>query len=722
MRNPEAGDRAIQRRYSARALLFALTLFLSAAMLFVVQLMLGKMVLPIFGGVPAVWNTCMVFFQAALLAGYAYAHASVTCLGARRQAVLHVAVLCAPLLILPISINPEWAPAGDANPVAPLLGLLFVSVGLPFFVIATSAPLLQRWFAEGAGGSTDPYPLYASSNAGSMLGLLAYPVFIEPYLVLRVQSLWWTAGYGLFVLLSIGCAATFWLLPHSSVPKRSSKTRHRNEPAPMQAPDRGTRRRWLAYSFVPSSLLLGVTTYLTSEMAPIPLLWVIPLTLYLLSFILVFGGSSPRMHRLMVWALGPWLLLETVLLLSEPTEMSVPFLVLLLTFFVVAMVCHGELGRSRPRAQYLTEFYLWISAGGVLGGLFNALVAPFVFSSVIEYPLVLVFAALLMPALFVAPRSTALAWLNRLTPLVLATCMGVILLRHGYLSEIRQGLVHRQRSFFSVLKVIRGPQGITQTLVHGSTRHGTQIRTADPRQRRLPLLYYFPTGPIGQVFQEFRGANAKRQVAIVGLGIGALAGYGEAGHEFAFFEIDPAIEEIARNPDYFTCLTDAEARGVKLRVELGDARISLRREPAGQFGLMVLDAFSGDAVPTHLLTEEAVRLYLSKLTADGLLAFHVTSSYLDLKPVLAAQAQAAGLLALVQDDAELSEEETRRGKAPSTWIIMARQDKDFGGLSRNSRWRSLAPKPEFPLWTDDYSNIFQVLIWRGAQPIPSRSP
>jgi hypothetical protein len=691
---------------SWRSLPFGLTLFVSAALLFVVQPMLGKMILPIFGGVPAVWNTCMVFFQAALLAGYAYAHAGTTWLGSPRQAAFHVGVLCLPFLALPIAIRPDWAPAPDDNPIVPLLGLLTVSVGLPFFVIATSAPLLQKWFAHAAPGSRDPYVLYAASNAGSMLGLLAYPVLIEPYSSLRTQSRIWAAAYALLVLMTLGCAVMLWrsrpIGPLFEV--RAKPT----------APTPWTRCRWLAYSFVPSSLLLGVTTYLSTDVAPVPLLWVIPLAIYLLSFILVFGGLATRLRRWMIWAMPPALLVQAGVLVSETTSMALIFSVLLFTFFIVAMVCHGELARTRPPARFLTQFYLWISAGGVLGGLFNALVAPFVFSSVVEYPLVLVLAAALMPGPFGALAGTPFRWLNRLLPLGLAAGMGAILLSHEERSQAAHPVLHRERSFFSVLKVLRGSQGLTHTLVHGNIRHGAQVQSTDARQRRLPLLYYFPTGPIGHVFEEFRGPKAKRNVAVVGLGVGTLASYAERDQEFAFFEIDPAVDQIARDPKYFTFLADAQARGATIRVELGDARISLGREPDHHYGMLVLDAFSGDAIPTHLLTRQAIDLFLSKLTDDGILAFHITNTYLDLKPVLAAQAQAAGLVALANEDSDLSEEEIRRGKAGSTWVLMARRKEHLGSLPSHPDWWPLLSQPAFSPWTDDYSNIFQVFSWSGA--------
>jgi hypothetical protein len=452
--------------------------------------------------------------------------------------------------------------------------------------------------------------------------------------------------------------------------------------------------------------MLGVTTYLTTEIAPVPLLWVLPLALYLLSFIVVFGRPPAWIHRGMVLAL-PVVLVGQALLMAwgeSPMRLAVP--AHLVTFFVAAMVCHGELARARPAARFLTEFYLWVALGGVLGGLFNALLAPLVFRSLAEYPLALVAAALLMPAPASAGARGRL--LRRVVPVAVAVVVGGIFAWHW--ARGVTGLLHAERSFFGVLRVLRGSQGRTHTFTHGSVRHGVQIVSTDPRPRRRPLLYYFPTGPIGQVFAARRGRG--EPVAVVGLGVGSVASYGEAGQEFTFFEIDPAVERVARDPAYFTFLRDAQARGVGVRVVLGDARLSLRRQPPRHYGLIVLDAFSGDAVPTHLLTREALWEYLDRLAAGGVLAFHITNDYMDLRPVLAGQARDAGLVALVQDDGELSEEEVRLGKASSTWVVMARRREDLGALAGDSRWQPLARQPGAAAWTDDYANVLQVLRWK----------
>jgi hypothetical protein len=709
-------EHATTPRSTSHLILFTATLFLGSTLLFLVEPMVGKMILPRFGGVPAVWNTCMVFFQAALLAGYAYSHAATTWLGRRRQGALHLALLMLPFVVLPVALPPEWSPPGDANPIGPLLGVLFVAVGLPFFVVATSAPLLQKWFADSdPTRSRNPYVLYAASNAGSMLALLAYPALIEPVLTLRTQSLLWAGGYLFFVILMAACAVILW---RSAVPasKETSATEQgrtppRRVPAPLWARVR-TRLHWVALAFVPSSLMLGVTTYFSTDIAPVPLLWVVPLALYLLSFMIAFSRSAPPLYRLWVFMLPPLLILLAIVMVSDPLPMSVLIPLHLATFFVAALVCHAELARCRPAAELLTEFFLWLSVGGVLGGCFNALVAPLVFSSILEYRLALLFAALLLPPLLSGTPAPQARWLNRLAPAGLAAVVAAIFAWPTWSRDVDRGLVHRERSFFGVLRVLRGTDGRTNTFVHGNVRHGIQLRSADPRQRRLPMVYYFPTGPAGQVFQEFHGPRAKGKVGLIGLGIGSLASYAEAGQEFTFFEIDPAVERLARDIDSFTYLVDAEARGARVRVVLGDARLTLRREPEASFDMIVLDAFSGDAIPTHLLTREAMQVYLNKLNERGILLLHITNDYLDLRPVLADQATAAGLFALVQEDSRLSSEELRRGKVPSTWAVMARRKEDLGKLTEDTRWQRLSRRDGSSAWTDDFSNILQVFRWK----------
>jgi hypothetical protein len=715
--------------------LFAVTLFTSAALLFFVQPMIGKMLLPHVGGAPAVWNTCMLFFQAALLAGYAYAHATTAWLGVRKQAALHLSVLALPLLALPLAVPAGWSPGVDENPVPRLLALLLVSVGLPFFAVSTSAPLLQRWFANtGHARARDPYFLYAASNAGSLLALLAYPFVLEPLLPLRQQAFGWAVAYGLLLLFTLTCAVVVWR--HAGTAP-TAKAKLEDRASGTESPPWPSRLRWVALAFVPASLLLGVTTHLTTDVTPVPLLWVLPLAVYLLSFILAFGPLSANGFRAFRLLLPPVALLQAYFLVVKPgASLGLLLGVNLATLFVVSTVCHGELARTRPAARMLTEFYLWVSVGGVLGGVFNALVAPLVFSWLVEYPLVLVLACLLMPAGGAPPSgpTRVLDWVLPATlglvaagtlfltapkdvtipfavlvllglalatrPLRLGLGLAVLLLVGFGYTQRQVSRVFRERNFYGVLWV--WDDGNKYFLMHGSTIHGAQRRSEDPRVRDLPLLYYHPSGPAGQVFEAFFRTRPKRRVGVVGLGAGTLASYGEAGQEFTFYELDPGVIRLASASPYFTYLRDSAAR---IRIVPGDARLSLAREPDAAHDLLVIDAFSGDSIPSHLLTKEAVRLYLEKLTGDGLILMHITNRYLDLGPVVSNLAAANGLLNLAQYD-EAGVREQAVGKLPSYWVALARRAQDFGPLAGNSRWRELPLPRDTPVWTDDYSNLF----------------
>ncbi len=732
-------------------LLFAVTLFVSALLLFLVQPMVGKMMLPLLGGTPAVWNTCMVFFQAALLAGYAYAHAAPAWLGARRQALVHLALLLLPLLVLPVAVSADWAPPDDAHPVRLvfwLLALLGATVGLPFFVVSASAPLLQRWFAAtGHSSARDPYFLYAASNLGSMLALFGYPLLVEPFLPLAAQSYLWRAGYFALVVLTALCAVYVW---RSGGTAGESDTSSRQAPtADRHRPTAGRRLRWVALAFVPSSLMLGATTYVTTDVAAIPLLWVLPLALYLLSFILVFARLPRAVHRAMVAAL-PVVVLVLVFVMratfTETVGVVGVLLVHLVPLFVVSMVCHGELAHARPGAEHLTEFYLLMSAGGVLGGLFNALVAPLAFDSVAEYPLTLVLACLLLPrrdpgpdgtrdrvldfalpaalgvltaALIVAFRGRSVALAVLLTyglpaaacfvfaarPLRFGLGLGAVLLAAALLSDPLGQVVHRERGFFGVLQVVTTPERDAVKLVHGTTMHGQQY--ADPARRREVASYFHATGPAGQFFAAFAGEDAKQRVAVIGLGAGALASYAEAGQRWTYYEIDPAVERLARQ--YFTFLADGAARGVRLDVVLGDARLKMARAADASYDLVVLDAFSSDAIPVHLLTRQALELYLDKLDDGGVLLLHVSNRYLELAPVVARLAETAGLVGLIQHDDDTAPEY----KTASTWVALARRREHLGDLANDPRWTRapLEVRPAVGLWTDDFSNLYGVFRW-----------
>lgn len=732
-------------------ILFSITIFTGAALLFLVQPMFARMVLPLLGGSPAVWNTAMVFYQAVLLAGYAYAHFTTRRLGLRRQPAWHLVLMLAPLLVLPIGLPQGWTPPTGANPAWWLLGVLAVSVGLPFFVVSASSPLLQRWFSAcGHRRAADPYFLYAASNLGSLLALVSYPVLVEPRLRLAEQSRLWAVGYAVLVVLTAICGL--------GIRRSAGKA---GDPETEAAGDDGVgitakrRFRWVMLAFVPCSLMLSVTTYVTTEIAPIPLLWVIPLGIYLLTLVLVFGRRRRVPHVLWVRAM-PFAVLPVVMMLVMTLAaisfrtLVWPMLLHFAALFVVAMVCHGELANDRPSVRHLTEFYLWMSAGGVLGGIFNAMLAPLVFPTVYEYPLTIVLACLLMPRrgaaspglrakvfdvvlpvvlglatagfiLFLSARfgSTGLtqALIFSVPPLLclgfsrrpLRFALGIISILAATTLAFRPGIpaLHVARSFFGILRVEVIPGKYPgHVLRHGTTGHGVQ--SLDPRYRREPLAYFTRAGPFGQMMAALP-KEATERVAVVGLGAGTLACYAEAGEEWTFFEIDPAVERIARDPRYFTYLQDCPAA---VTVVLGDARLSLQAAADGRFGLMVLDAYSSDMPPLHLITREALALYVRKLAPGGVIAFNITNRHLDLEPVLAGLARDAGLFALHGHDSFTPEDFKRTGRLASRWVVMAHGPARLGSLASDSRWRQPQPRGQARLWTDDYASLFSVWNWR----------
>ncbi len=730
-------------------LLFLLTLFLSAFLLFCVQPMIAKMVLPLLGGSPAVWSTCMVFFQAALLAGYAYAHATTTWLGVRLQTIVQAGLLLLPLFVLPFGIPSDAARSlsPEANPTGWLFGLLLGMVALPFFVVATSAPLLQRWFTQsGHPAASDPYFLYGASNLGSMLALLAYPLVVEPNLRLAQQSMAWTVGYGLYVVLALGCIAVIWKAQEGALggPDSSGTTQETHRLRIGQVV------RWVVLAFIPTSLMLSVTMYLTTDIAAMPLLWVIPLSLYLLTFILTFARRPILPHSWMVRAL-PIAAVVLALVLNISSVAQPIFLPLhLVVFFLAAMVCHGELVQHRPPQEHLTAFYLAMSCGGVLGGLFNALIAPLVFDRIAEYPLALVLACLALPktqtdsserwsrsldwvlplclgiltwglVTVLQPRSGSpqedlhpklafglaglVCYAFKDRPVRFGLGLGAVLLVAGTYTSSYGRVLYQHRSYFGVLRVAYVASGNFNRLIHGHTLHGQQ--SLDPERRLEPLTYYHRTGPIGQVFEVLRTRDPGSDVALVGLGAGSLACYAEAGQRMTFFEIDPVVAKIARDRRYFTFLDDS--RTASIAVVLGDARLRLNDAPDHAYGLIVLDAFSSDAIPTHLLTREALQLYRAKLGEDGILAFHISNKWIDLAPILGALARDAGLQCLVRRDLDISPAEARCGKEPSIWAVMAASQADLGSLSNDSRWTRPQVRPSEAVWTDDFSSIIEHL-------------
>jgi hypothetical protein len=789
-------------------ILFSVTIFVSASLLFLVEPMFAKFILPLFGSTPAVWTGSMMFFQMALLIGYLYVHATTAWLGARKQAVLHLAVVLLPLLVLPLAVPAdEWAPSSEANPIFLLLGLLLVSVGLPFFAISTTNPLVQRWLADtDHPAARDPYFLYRASNLGSVIGLLGYPLLVERELTLDTQGIVWSVGYGLLLILVLASAVMLWRSPRPSVaegeeaaeplagdPVSGGGSPQTADPSLVAEPreERLTlvrRLRWIGLTFVPSSLMLGVTAFITTDITPIPLLWVIPLSLYLFSFVVVFSPSQRMpdlIHKVMVGTLP---VMMAVLVLTILIELRNPYWLLILLhlvgFFVVAMVLHGEVARDRPPARNLTEFYLWVSVGGFLGGVFNALIAPIAFDTVVEYPLAIVLACVFLPGLVLSrllqsdrdggeegrsregeevsgdgeeqretitssgsrtpgSRQMALA-LDLALPLALGLAMWGIstaideYLPVDYISlawqtmlglavglclwfaysatrPIRFGLgiaailivgtitsgagaLYEDRSFFGVYRVTGDDQ--VHTLVFGDTNHGSQVLEVQPPE---PTTYYHPTGPVGQVFDALPEATSRP--AVVGLGTGTMACYNRPGQQLTFYEIDPLVESIARNNDLFTYLRDCPGQN---DVVLGDARLSLADAPDAEYGIIVADAFSSDAIPVHLMTREAVDLYFDKLQSDGVLLMHISNRHLEIEPVLGNVAQDAGLVCRAQYD---QENESTPGKFISHWVMMSREEGALGSMADDARWSSCETNPDSPVWTDDYSNLLSTFVW-----------
>jgi hypothetical protein len=844
-----------------------------------IQPMVAKMILPLLGGSPAVWNACMVFFQALLLLGYLYAHRITQRLTPWHQWTLHLGVVALPFVSFllaimfgsrhtPIAIVESLAPAGDANPVLNVLALLAIAIGIPFFVISTSAPLLQRWFAyTGHPSARDPYFLYSASNAGSMISLLGYPLLIEPNLSIVGQAWLFAIGFALLASLVYLCghAATHPVSvppPKNLASQASSKRKNGSTIRPggttgetsASAPGAETdpppsllrKIRWIALAFVPSSLMLGVTFHMSTDIASIPLMWVIPLALYLLTFIIAFG-RLPAWFRIVIGNFAPVMILLLVFTMISKVvsgHMGLEILLHVLTFFAVALMCHYELAHDRPSTSYLTEFYLLMSVGGMLGGIFNAIVAPIAFKHAFEYPLVLIVACLMVPSLtqmttpkpagndrpapgstvanpgnnrpwfrskwwgwsldliipvlvyfafdfiyklpgsdwyvaevlngsesggsdtfcrivvslsenlnlapqtiiailvFAVPVMVCFFFVDR--PLRFALSVAAILMPMKYQDSV-MGYVHVERSFFGILKVEK--RGTFNRLVHGTTLHGTQFNEAFVRHwrddlqfmipnspwdvvviaganwhydvRQEPLTYYHRTGPVGAAFRELRtrkgGADAKAPVAMVGLGTGSVSCYALPGQKLVFYEIDPAVKSLVADSDrFFTYVRDARNRGAEVDIRLGDARLKLKEDVDARYALLFVDAFSSDAIPVHLITREAVQLYMDRLTEDGILALHISNKYVALEPVVAAIAQDLGLEARIWNDSS----ERHIGKTASSWVVLARNLRNLGtlGLPQEEQqkygtdFRPLHPLKNMEAWTDDYADVLRVMM------------
>jgi hypothetical protein len=719
--------------------LYAITLFLSAFLLFALQPMFIKMVLPLLGGAPTVWSVAMVFFQAALLGGYAFAHLISRRIPFGVGALTHLAVLAAAATTLPITVAQGLGSPPTDGIALWLIGLLAVSIGLPFAVLATTAPLLQSWFAaSGHVRARNPYVLYAASNLGSVAALIAYPILIEPFLTLHTQARVWSVGFAAIAVL----IATAGLV----VARRPNVFAAGAAAAPVSVRD---RLSWLMLAAVPAGLVIAVTSYIATDLASAPFLWVLPLALYLLTFVAMFRDRPWLRHatvaRLVPFAVAP---LSIGLLGGQRPLWLALVVVNLVAFVLLALLCHGELYRRRPAPARLTEFYLWTSFGGVLGGVFAALVAPHIFVLVYEYPILITAALFVLPNVFgggstrivvetgpvliltvlaIVARSVLGIRLPAAAELpfqiaLVALVAGMLLQRERparfialiVLGFVLTGLwqpgynrVGAERSFFGVNQVVETTDGRYRLLYHGTTLHGVE-RIADSAAGSSPepLSYYYSGGPIWEGIDAVRIARGGLgHVAIVGLGTGALACYKRGGEEWTFYEIDAAVVRIARDPHYFTFIS---ACAPDLPVVVGDARLTLAAS-VQRYDLIILDAFSSDTIPVHLLTREAIAGYLSRLRDGGVMLMHISNRYMELAGVVAAVGAAERLVAFVKED--------HRPKASpfdfknnAEVVVLARRQDDLGDLPQRSGWHELSPEPGVPAWTDDYSNILGAIL------------
>lgn len=693
--------------------LYAATIFLSAFLLFLVEPVIAKAILPWFGGSAAVWTTCLLFFQIVLLLGYLYAHGTVRLLRPHIQARLHVGLLLLSLLVLPITPSPHWKPTGSEEPTLRILLLLLVTIGLPYFLLSSTGPLLQAWYAAHQaqtkqGRQPFPYRLYALSNTGSMLALLGYPLVVEPALRLRQQSVWWSLGYGLFVL----CCSAVALRVRRGEPAEPEGQAVGGAMAEAGAIALETEKDtspgwrdyllWTALAAIASLLLLAVTTHLSQNVAAIPFLWVLPLSLYLLSFIVCFGGKTWEWKQsflaLPALAIGAMAYAWG----SDTNELSVQTLIAVFAsgLFVCCLVCHGELARLKPHPRHLTAFYLTMSLGGALGGVFVALIAPRLFRGYYELPLGIALCAVF--SVFILYKDRTERWWSVSWLTLLALTGGLCYYLRTQITEAEKPYHRIVRDFYGVLSVSDSqednPKERTRSLIHGTIRHGDQYLS--PERRDKPTTYYGPDSGVGLAVLEAQERPDMR-VGVIGLGTGTLAAYGRAGDVLHFYEINPTVIQLARTE--FTFLRDCKA---KTEVRLGDARLTLEREPPQNYDILAVDAFSSDAIPVHLLTKEAFALYFRHLKPGGVLCVHISNRYLDLQPVVAGLTKALGKEARLVADTE----DDSNDISASEWVLVtARRDLFTKKRFTHDSVTQVKTRPGLPLWTDDYSNLYQIV-------------
>ena len=676
-------------------LLFASTILLSAFLLFLVQPIIAKQILPWFGGTSAVWTVCLVFFQVLLLLGYTYSHLITRHLAPRQQARLHIVLLLASLLFLPIIPSVAFKPAADTDAALRILLLLTATIGLPYFLLSTTGPLLQKWVAPRFPEKT-VYRLFALSNFGSLIGLLAFPFAIEPFTTSRTQSIVWSGAYALFVL---ACALSAWKSSQGAEGPHvvDTSTAATDEPV-GPAPAGRDYAMWLAFSALGSVMLLASTSHITQNIASVPFLWVLPLSLYLLTFVLAFEGRGGR-----GWY-ERWMMFVTLLFVVGMAaglsagrgvlDVSLAVPLYSVGMFVSVFFCNGELALRKPTPRYLTQFYLTISLGGALGGLFVGLVAPRLFPTTFELPLAL---------MALAAMGLVVVWNNKfLIGPALVASLATAWYGSEYLTFLRDDVIYMHRNFYGTLRVREQGTGDLQVrrLLHGVILHGEQSTTAPDRLE--PGTYYARTSGVGRAIEARQSAGPVR-LGIVGLGVGTLSAYGRAGDTVRFYELDPDVLALAKN--YFSYLPSSPSN---LEFVIGDARLSLERELARGakqgYDVLAIDAFSSDSIPVHMITREAIDLFMQHVAPDGILAIHISNRFLDLKPVLANIAHSLGLKARLVSDSP-----TGSGSASITdWVLIARTDAPFAHELLDVA-TPIEPDPSLSLWTDQFNNLLDVL-------------
>lgn len=729
-------------------IVFVAAIFVSAALLFMVQPLFTKMVVPRLGGAAAVWSVAMVFFQTMLLLGYAYAHALTLYLPGRKSLVVHLLVMLAACLALPLHIAGGWGHPPQSGETFWLIGLFAMSIGLPFFALSANAPLLQAWFSRtGHPDAKNPYFLYAASNVGSFAALMSYPTLIEPFLRIGSQTSYWSFGFYVLILLLAGCG--FLLLRSPDVLPANEAG---GDGSAASRPNWRDVAVWIVLAAVPSGLLIAVTAHIATDVAAVPLLWILPLALYLLTFVIVFQNRPVIPHDTVV-RIQPLIVLVLACAFVVARSGFTPLLLLavhLAAFFVCTLLCHGELARRRPAARDLTAYYMWISAGGTIGGILTGLVAPHVFTHVLEYPILIILAVLCLPGLALPMKGTgqypllaavvaaALAlicarWFDLAVdysiitllfgvllglsvqhlraPLPFAAIIAAILFGSYYTTPSYD--VFAVRNFFGVLSVKLSADGSYHSLWHGTTGQGAQRvldDAGDPIKGRPEMISeFFPGGGIDQVFEAVRQRLGRpMSTAVVGLGTGTLACQIRPGDKLTFYELDADIARIARNPDLFSYISECAP---DVPIVLGDARLTLADVADGSLDLIFVDAFLGAAIPVHLLTREAMDLYFRKLKPDGIVAMHISNRNLELPPVIAAVARANGLIARIYEGGDFEEDASQVRWIPRVAAI-ARKDDDLGALARSAFWPLREGDPGRRAWTDDYSNILGAIIGR----------